>query len=156
MPHENLSWNHQRLYTWPVFEMNSASRRHPEAKYMQLVHTYHACLPCDSVVKVSSERGYFNAGASVREIQGVFLSAQDWDEFSRILFLAGIEYIGVPRAESLVIKYFTFRAYLSTYLPTILILHPLWHFQSFTQDEDNTGKTWTIIDSEASSNNKRR
>ena len=60
---------------------------------------------------------------------------------AELSFLAGIKNIGMPHAESLVIQYFTSRAYLSTYLPTILILHPQCHFQSFTQDEDNTVKT---------------
>ena len=58
-----------------------------------------------------------------------------------LLFLAANKNIVLSRAESLVIKYFTPSAYLSTYLATNSHLHPQSHFQSFTQDEDNTGKT---------------
>ena len=78
------------------------------------------------------------------------VSARDTNCFSRqrtgvslaeSLFLAANKNIDLSSAESLVIKYFTPSAYLSTYLPTNSHLHPQSHFQSFTQDEDNAGKT---------------
>ena len=60
---------------------------------------------------------------------------------AELFFLAANKNIGLSRAESLMIKYFIPSAYLSTYLPTNYHLHPQSHFQSFAQDEDNTGKT---------------
>ena len=93
------------------------------------------------MAKVGAERGDFNAGRQCERYKVFFYRHRIETSLAELLFLAGIKNIGVPHAESLVIKYFTCRAYLSTYLPTILILHPQCHFQSFTQDEDNTVQT---------------
>ena len=60
---------------------------------------------------------------------------------AELLFLAATKNIRLSHAESLVIKFSPNSAYLSTYLPTNSHLYPQSHFQSFTQDEDNTGKT---------------
>ena len=52
---------------------NEQRQQAPPGGKIYALGSYHACLPCDSVVKVCSERGDSNAGASVREIQSVFI-----------------------------------------------------------------------------------
>ena len=69
---------------------------------------YRTCLPCDKVVKACAERGDFNAGCQCERCKLFFFSRHRTEmSLAELFFSVAKQNIGVPHAESLVIKYFT-------------------------------------------------